>query len=122
MKNIQDALYQLEPEDKIVTVIDNKFAVINKMFENGNFDNKNYIVSLDNHKIFLVAELEHFKNINKSVQMLDNISYITIQTNIVSGKKHNRHYLTLLKVQDRRKYKHLFRRLEKSLIKKGLIS
>ncbi len=53
--NIEEALKELRPEDKVVKILSNKFAVVQSAYENGTFDTPS-VCGLDKHTIYFYTK------------------------------------------------------------------
>lgn len=91
-KNIEQALIINRPDDKIVKILNNKYAIVNAAFDNGTFD-KDVICFLSNGTVYfypaLVSEFNqwfkyvlnirsrtdkrYFRNITKAYILINNL-------------------------------------------------
>ena len=62
---IKDAIKQQRPNDAIVNILSNKFAIVNAAYTDGTFENVNILIYLDNG---IVYTLGYAKNVKKFYQ------------------------------------------------------
>jgi hypothetical protein len=110
-KNISEALPIERPDDKIVKIIDNKFAIIKPMFTDGTYD-KPSIMYLHINCIHTFGKLSLIKDIIDDVLSWPNVECIMwCMDHKENGKPyHYCHYWNSY-----RKIKHTARRLLKAL-------
>jgi hypothetical protein len=110
-KTIEDALKVKRPSDKVVKILDNKFAIVRSMFENGTY-HKKQIMFLENNTVYLFCSLDVVYDYIDEIQKWPNTSKTMWCLNhSENGKPY--HYVSL--TNDNRKFKHRARRLLKSL-------
>jgi hypothetical protein len=106
--NISDALKVLRPEDKVIKIISNKYAIIRSAYEGGGFDEP-HICGLYKNKIVSYCYMVNtsFKTMFNKVEGMPN----TTPINWAYDTKP--YYRT--KINDNRKYKRHFRKINSLL-------
>ena len=96
-KNITDALKNQRPNDKVIKILSNKFAIVKSSFTDGTFD-KPKICGLHNGIVYFYGALDYIKKyITNTIEPMQN-EYTTTAYNTVNGGiryktkfvKHNR--------------------------------
>jgi hypothetical protein len=109
-KNIEVAILATRPQDKIVRVINNKFAVIKNHFTSGDYS-RPQVVFLREKTVYQFSPLENVKAAIENVLSWPNIHKTTwCMNHKENGKPH--HYVTY--TEDNRKIKQTARQLKKA--------
>lgn len=109
-KNITEAMGELRPNDKIVRVLSNKFAVVKAQFTSGNYD-KPCIMGLHNGKIYTyVMNVNHWQDKVKQVLARPNIEKYWVDF-VEDGV-----YKVKIKKAKNTSYKKQYRKLEKLML------
>lgn len=109
-KNIEEALKVERPDDKVVKILSNKFAIIKSKFTNGTYDRQTIAGINGGTTVYHISSVENVKRWIKHVLSLPNTQKTQWCLNhSANGKKY--HYV--FKTSDNRKWKQNMRRLNK---------
>lgn len=116
-KNIAIALKNERPTDKVVKILDNKFAIVKSIYTNGKFSEHSYIMFLDECTVYTFWAYAKVRDRINEILDLPNIERkMWVMDHSKNGKPlHHVHYN-----QSNRKHKHTARRLLKALEKNNL--
>lgn len=112
-KNITEALKIERPNDKVVEVLSNKFAIVKPAFIGGGFGDS-YVMGIG--KGTTVFSLCHLQNVREQIRTVSEVQNVTKSFICYNFPENKRYGVYLLKTNDNRKYKQNYRKLEKCLV------
>lgn len=108
--NIEEALKHERPTDKVVKIINNKFAIVKPMYTDGSFSDENYCaLGTDGKTIYFYCSVKGLKRYYES--------FVKDLPNVKPSAWCDKNGKWKVKKSDNRKYKHTYRRLMKLIQK-----
>lgn len=109
-KSIAEALPIERPGDKVVKILSNKFAIVRPVFENGKFAEE-YIMGIGSgNTIYSHGLVQNMKPWCFRVSQMRNVDFTAI---CYDFPENGRMGLWLMKTNDNRKYKQIYRKIFK---------
>lgn len=109
-KNIEEALKVERPNDEVVKILSNKFAIVRPALIGGGFADEQIMGISNSTTVYSYGSVKNICQICLNVSKLTNIEPVTICYDFPENKRYN---VYLRKINDRRKYKKEYRKLSK---------
>ena len=108
-KNIEEALKVERPEDKVVKILSNKFAIVRPIFTNGTYHLETIMGLGSGTTVYSYGLLMNMKTWCRHVA--ENIPNIQRQAICYNFPENGRSAVWLMKTNDNRKYKQSYRKI-----------
>jgi hypothetical protein len=107
--NISEALKTQRPNDRVIKILSNKFAIVQSIYDNGSFEDLHSLCGLDNGTVFFYGKAEAFGKFTNLKRWIE--QHVVPMPNTTLYPLYRYDLPTVVKTTDNRKYKRVHRKI-----------